>query len=232
MFKHCAPKSDDTLLAQFLLSNGFTGTVNQPNEKGIMPLHAALLLSNSGNPQGLTLVQELLKQGANPLLESTDHLKINSTGLAAAHGLSAEFQDIITKCPAAATALSGAGNKFSPLAFAILNFKNHPEKSAVFFNIFKHLVPDLNVNLPNQDMPPLIFAVINDQVEALKYFIDAGALLTVGPNAGWNIAHWAAAFGCFKSFAAICELKPELAVSFTGNDNQWNPLTTLLFMQS
>ena len=73
MFKHSAPKSDDTLLAQFLLSNGFTGTVNHPNEKGIMPLHAALLLSNSGNPQGLALVQELLNQGVfelNPVIAS------------------------------------------------------------------------------------------------------------------------------------------------------------------
>ena len=225
MFKHSAPKSDDTLLAQFLLSNGFTGTVNHPNEKGIMPLHAALLLSNSGNPQGLALVQELLNQGANPLLESTDHLKINSTGLAAAHGLSAEFQAIITKCPDAATAVSGSDNKLSPFAFAILNFDNHPAKSAIFMDAFKDSV-DMSQNLPNQDVPPLVFAAINDKVEAIKYFIGAGALLTVGSNAGWNIAHWAAAFGCFKSFAAICELKPELAVSFTGNDNQWNPLTT------
>ena len=224
MFKNCAPKPVNALTS-FLSSNGFTGTVNEVNVHGIMPLQAALLLSNSGNPQqGLVFLKELLALGANPLLESTDHLKINSAGLAAAHGLTAEFKEIIEKCPDAATDLSGAGTRMSPFAFAILNFTRHPEKSSGFMDEFKGLV-DMKQNLPGQDVPPMIFAAINDQVEAIEYFIKSGADLTVGQNAGWNAAHWAAAFGCFKSFAAICALKPELAVSFTGDNNQWNPLT-------
>jgi len=223
MFKHCVPKSVDALTL-FLISNGFIGGVNEANEGGIRPLHAALLLSNSGNSQGLSLLKELLNQGANPLLESTDNLKLNAACLAAAHGLVAEFQSIIQKYPDAKVALSGADNKLSPFAFAILNFNKHIEKSTTFMNAFKDSV-DMSKNLAGQDVPPLIFAVINDQVEAIKYFIDAGASLVVGPNDGWNIAHWAAAFGCFKSFALICELKPELAVTPTEDGNQWNPLT-------
>ena len=226
MFRGCGAESQDQV-ADFLSANGFINGINDYNWHGILPIHAALLCGKGGNPQGLEMLKELLQRGANPLLESADHFKINAAGLAAMYGLADEWDVLIKKCPSAATALTG-GNQLptmSPFAHAIMQYSNHPEKTIAFFDRFKHLVPDLDVNLPGQDVPPIVFAAINNQTEATRYFINAGVSLTSGPNVGWNVAHWAAAFGCFGSFVGICNLKPELAVSLTQNSDQWNPLT-------
>ena len=207
---------ENALLNEFMQVNGFGSGFNEPNNEGILPLHAALNMSANHDPSGLKILRILLSQGANPSLECSggDTYNMNAAGYAAANGLADSLFAIAKKYPDKLLSLTGT-EKRTIIELAIMysdrhhNFNDMMDKAKIFMNLNAkccHVDADI--------VSPVIFAAANDRSEAVRWFMQQdGVSLDAGiPSCpGWNVLNVARFYGFEVTCNVILQERPDLS---------------------